>query len=230
MLNESSIQVLNSITNITNSAIISYPVTTISNISSDVLMNIDFSKLEEEFEEYGIYDLSSFLGALSVLEEPTITKDGIIITAKDENSSIQFVSSHPSSLGDYTTNPENITSTCAGHSVVEATIDIALMSKIRKGANVFKTLKDLFITKEGDIVTLKTGNKESFSSSSNSYSLKLETTLNTGPDFEIAVPIANFLALPSADFTLKIKHNEVHNQRRLVLENPVFQAVLTLKV
>lgn len=230
MLNSDSLNILNSITNITNSAIISYPITTISNISSDVLMNIDFSKVSEPFEEYGIYDLSSFLGALGVLDKPVITLNDKIITAKDNNSSIQFIISSPSSLEDYTTNPENITSTCAADSIVEIPISLELMNKIRKGANVFKTLKDLFIIKEGDSISMKTGNKESFNSRNNAYSINLEPSLNSGRDFEIVVPIENFLSLPQADFTMKIKYNPKVDMHRVVMENPIFQAVLTIRV
>lgn len=230
MLNKNTIQILNSITNITNSAIISYPITTISNVGSDVLVNIDFSQIEDEFEEYGIYDLNSFLGALSILNEPKIDLTDGVITAKDADSSIQFIVSDPAALGDVTTNPENITSTCAAASTVEVEMNTELMGKIRKGAGVFKTLKDIFITKEGDRVSIKTGNKETFNSRSNSYSVDLDPTLNTGNDFEIAVPIDNFLSLPSMDFTLKVKYNEKANQHRLVMENKIFQAVLTVKV
>ena len=229
MLNENSIQILQSIVNITNSAILSYPVTTIQNQNRNVIANIDFSKIDDEFEEYGIFDLSSFLGALSVLEAPVITLQNKVIEAKDSDSQIKFVTSSPSSLEDFTTNPAKITTTCSAKSVVEVQIDTDLINRIRKGASVFKTLKDLFIIKEGDKIILKTGNKESFARQDNSYTINLEPSLCHGDDFNIAIPIDNFLALPAMDFTLAIKQGP-SGDYRVVMENQIFQFVLSVIV
>jgi len=226
MLNENSIQVIQSITNITNSAILDYPVTTIQNQNKNVIANIDFSKLEPTpWESFGIFDLSSFLGALTILEDPTIVLDNKIIVAQDNDSTIKFVTSSPTSLGDFTTDPEKVISTCAAESVVEVDIDVELFNRIRKGASVFKTLKDLFILKEGDKVSLKTGNKESFARQDNSYKINLSPTLDSGEDFDIAIPIDNFLSLPSMDFKLKIKGK--NGKYRVVMENQIFQFVLS---
>jgi len=229
MLNENSIQILQSIVNITNSAILSYPVTTIQNQNRNVIANIDFSKIDDEFEEYGIFDLSSFLGALSVLEAPVITLQNKVIEAKDSDSQIKFVTSSPSSLEDFTTNPAKITTTCSAKSVVEVQIDTDLINRIRKGASVFKTLKDLFIIKEGDKIILKTGNKESFARQDNSYTINLEPSLCHGDDFNIAIPIDNFLSLPAMDFNLAIKQGP-DGSFRVVMENQIFQFVLSVIV
>jgi len=225
MLKPASIQVLQSITNITNSVIVDYPITTIQNPSRDVIGNINFANVDEEFSSYGIFDLNSFLGALSVLDEPTINLEEGIIKAVDTDSSINFVTSSLASLEDFTTNPQKITSTVAFDSVVEVAIDIDLINRIRKGASVFKSLKDLFIVKEGAKLTLKTGNKESFSRQDNSYTINLNPTVNNGADFNIAIPIDNFLSLPAMDFTLAIK--EKNGQYRVVMQNEIFEFVLS---
>jgi hypothetical protein len=230
MLNENSIQVLNSITNITNSAIISYPVTTITNSTRDILGNIDFSKLEDEgWKEFGIMDLSSFLNAIGILETPTIEQNDIFIKAYDPNSTIEFVTSYPSTLEDFTTNPEVIESTSRADSILEVGIDSTLFTKIKKGSSVFKNLRDLFIVKEGDKVYFKTGNKETFTSASNSYTHYLDPLVDKGKDFSLVIPIENFLNLPLMDFTMKIKYNQEKDAYRLLFENDIFKFILTLK-
>ena len=230
MLNTESIEVLKSVNKITNSAIISYPVTTITNDRRDIFGNVDFSKLtDKSWKEFGIMDLSSFLGSLSVLEEPTITQEDIYIKAKDNISSIEFVTSFPSTLGDFTADPEIIVSTSAANSTVEIPIDVDTITKIRKGAQVFKNLKDLFIIKEGDKIYLKTGNKETFSSANNSFTINLQPSLNTGKDFEIVIAIENFLNLPLMDFTMKIKYNPTRDENRLIVENEIFSFLLISK-
>jgi len=230
MLQPNSIKILQSITNITNSAIISYPITTITNDTSDVLANIDFSKLEEPFDEYGIMDLGSFLGAVMILDEPTLSLEDSVIVAKDKDSEISFVTSYPSSLEEFTTNPLNITTTMDAPSQVDIPVDVALFNKIRKGASVFKTLKDLFIVKNADGIYLKTGNKESFASRDNSYKLKLEASKNEGDDFEVVIPVDNFLALPPMEYMMKIKYNEKQRTHRVTLENEIFSFVLSIRV
>jgi hypothetical protein len=230
MLNENSIEVLNSISSITNSAIISYPVTTITNDKRNIYGNIDFSKIDEDaWKDFGIMDLSSFLNAISILETPTIEQDDIYIRANDPNSKIEFVTSYPSTLEDFSADPDIVSTAALAPSILEVDIDTNLITKIKKGSSVFKNLRDLFIVKEGDKVYLKSGNKETFNRTQNSYTVFLDPTLDKGNDFEIAIPIENFLSLPSMDFSMKIKYNEAKDEHRLILENEIFQFLFTLK-
>lgn len=227
MLNKDTLQILQSITGITNSAIISYPETVIQNYNKDVVGIIDFSQREDEgWEEFGIFDLSNFLGALSVLEDPDIRLENEYIIATDKDSEIRFVTSYPSVLSDFTTNPSKVTTTLQADSVVEVEISTDTINRIRKGANVFKTLKDLFFIKEGDKFYIKTGNKKKFESQENSYSITLEPEVLRGDDFEIAIPIDNFLSLPLINFKLFIK--EKNGQYRVALTNNIFKFVLSI--
>jgi hypothetical protein len=230
MLNKNSIEVLKSINSITNSAIISYPVTTITNAKRDIYGNIDFSKIDENsWKEFGIMDLPSFLNSIGILDNPTIEQKDIFIKAYDENSTIEFVSSYPSTLEDFTADPNIIDSTSNAPSVVEVSIESNLFTKIKKGSSVFKNLRDLFIVKENDKIYFKTGNKETFTSATNSYTHYLEPSLCKGKDFELIIPIENFLNLPLMDFTMKIKYNEEKDAYRLLFENDIFKFLFTLK-
>jgi hypothetical protein len=230
MLNKNSIEVLKSINSITNSAIISYPVTTITNAKRDIYGNIDFSKIDDEgWKDFGIMDLNSFLNAIDILEDPVIKQDNIYIRANDPNSKIEFVTSYPSTLEDFSADPDIVSTTAAAPSVLEVPIDTDLIAKIKKGSSVFKNLKDLFIVKKGDEVYLKSGNKETFNRTQNSYTIHLDPILNINNDFEIVIPIENFLSLPSMDFTMKVKYNEKKDEYRLILENEIFQFLFTLK-
>jgi len=226
LLNKETLQILQSITGITNSAIITYPITTIQNYNKNVIGIIDFSVNEDGgWEEFGIFDLSNFLNALTVLNDPKIILENSTIIAKDEDSEIQFVTSYPDALQDFTTSPNKVETTLAVDSVVEVDVSVDTINRIRKGANVFKTLKDLFLVKEGSEFYIRTGNKNKFNSKENSYSIKLEPELIKGDDFEIAIPIDNFLTLPQIDFKLMIK--EKNGQYRVTLTNKIFKFVLS---
>jgi hypothetical protein len=114
-------------------------------------------------------------------------------------------------------------------SVVEIPINTEIFTKIKKGSSVFKNLKDLFIIKEGDSIYLKTGNKESYSHSQNSYKHNLTPSTISGKDFELVIPIENFLSLPLMDFDMKVKYNEKKDEYRLVFQNDIFKFILALK-
>jgi len=113
------------------------------------------------------------------------------------------------------------------NSDVEVHMDVDLMTKIKKRLGVFKTLKDIFFIKDGENFYLETGNKESFSTSQNSYKLKLPATKIQGEDFKICIPGENFMSLPNMDMEFKIHHKD--GQRRISMSNEIMSFVLSLK-
>ncbi len=226
MLNKEAVQIIQGISEINTKAILTYPQTTIRNVTKDVQGVINFDKICEPFDEFGIWDLSSFLSALSILEEPEITMTDNIISAKDEFSSIEYVTSSTNILGDSVTDPEIISSTLAIPAVVEFELSMETIAKIKKGVSVFKNLKDLEFSKVGETFTVKTTNKESFNASNNSFSLTLPAN-TAGDDFSITIPSDNFLQVPSMPYTLKI--HEKAGKYRISMTNAIFEFVLSLK-
>jgi len=227
MLNKESLQIIQGMQEINNSAIISYPVSTISNKTKDILGKVYFDKLTDEFPEFGVWDLGSLLSSINILEEPTISLDGNILTAKDSYSKINYVTSSPSILGDSVCDAKIIDSTLAIESVVDVSMSTDIVSRIKKGAKAFSNLKDAQFSKVGDTFMVKTLNKESFNASSNSFELKLDSTKCVGNDFDIVIPISNFLSLPDIDFEFKV--HEKNGQYRITMTNSIFAFVLSLK-
>jgi hypothetical protein len=227
MLNKEVIELIKAASVINNKLIVSYPNTTVKNISGDVQGIIDFSTVSDEFPEMGFWDVGSFLNSISILEDPKITIGGNILTAKDEYSSINYVLSSPEICADATTDPRIITSTLSIDSIVEVDINSSTMQRMKKGSNVFRNLKDFFFVKKGDEFFVRTGNKSSFNSSDNAFTLKLEPNKINGEDFEIAIPIENFLGVPDMDFKMSV--HEKNGQFRISLSNPIIKLVLSLK-
>ena len=219
---------MQSVTSITNSIYVTYPVTPFCNINRDIFGLIDFGKIENKFESFGIFDLQNFLNALSALDNPSIELKDNKIIANDETSSISYVTSHSYTLENFIVEKEDIDTTINAKSILEFEINTDVLGKIKKGVNVFKNLKDLFIVKNNEGVFLKTGNKQSFSVSENSYKMKINPSLDIADNFEISIPVENFLALPKIDFTLKIKQKG--EEYRIILENEIFKFLLTTNI
>ena len=248
MFSPNTLKILDSITNINNSIVLEYPITSFKNQNGDIMCNIDFTHLEsEEWTKFGIFDLSSFLNAISILDKPEIHNENGIITATDSNSEIRYLSSDPETLSFTVGNARVVDSTMNADSVAELKIDTKIFQKIRKGATVFKNLKDLIITNEeigkGGKGELKfiTGNYNSGEfgiGAYNSYTINFEQGSNENSlngarvnrDFTIAIPIENFLALPPMEYTMAVKYNSERDSYRVTFFNEIFKFVLAIKI
>ena len=227
MLSKATLQIIQGLSLINNKIVLEYPQSTITNLTQDIHGIIHLDKTNDSFETIGLWDSASFLAAISVLDEPTISLTDNILTAKDEYSTINYVVSSPSICEDAVTDPKIITSTMGINSDVEVRMDVDLVARVKRGLSIFKTLKDIFFIKEGDVFYLETGNKESFSTSQNSYRLKLTATKIQGEDFKICIPGENFMSLPNMDMEFKIHHKD--GQRRISMSNEIMSFVLSLK-
>jgi len=85
MLEKEMRNILKQVTKIGNSAILRYPISSITNTDKSMIAFIDMEKLEGEFEELGLFHFSEFLSLVDFYENPEVSfKDGTItITADD---------------------------------------------------------------------------------------------------------------------------------------------------
>lgn len=230
MLSQQTQTILKSLLQINNSFVVQYPKFTIIDEFKSLPGVINISAFETEFEEFGIFDGANFLSALDLLQNPVITLKGNMIQAKDENSVMNFVTSDPSSLEESCTNEKIITTTEAVESVMEFIFNVDTISKIKKAAGIFKTMDTLFLVKsENDSeVYLKIGSKTNFVSSDNSYSLKIQPTINKTSNINLAIPLENILKLPQVDYICMVKYNEEKDMHRIILKNEIYTFLLSL--
>lgn len=196
-----------------------------------IMFRANLNRLEDDFEEFGIYDTASFLNALELLDNPEITLEdnGSMIKAKDSNSEMKFVTSPPSSLDSVQINPRVIDSTLKIDTILEFSFDTELINTIKKTAGVFKTFDTAFLINSEEGTFLKLGAKDSFSRSNNSFSVKVDTVINTEKEFELAIPLEGFLKFPAMEYDFKVKHNEEKDAYRVILENELLIFLLSLK-
>lgn len=228
MLNKNTQTVLKSLLSINNSFVISYPKMTIVDEYKTMMGMIDMEKLGDSFEEFGIYDAGKFLSALDLMDEANFELKNNLLVATDSTSSMDFLTSMPSSLPDAVAKESVITTTAAIDSVMEYGIDIDTLTKLKKAAGIFKTMDALFLKKESDEVTMKMGSKDAFNASNNSYNIKIAPDMDTANDFELPIPLENILKLPLVDYTVKIKHNAERDMYRVLFTNEIYTFVFTL--
>ncbi len=226
MLTKNTQNILKSILPISNSFIVSYPHLVIIDEFKSIIGKIDISKLEDDFDEFGIYDGTNFLNALDLLEDPEISLKDNLVIAKDKDSIVKFITSDPSSLEDSTISEEVITTTLAIDSVLEYDINADTLNRIKKAAGVFKTMDTLFINNPN--CTMQIGAYESFDRSQNTYSIKVKPEVDKNKEFELPLPLENILKLPAVDYRVKIKYNEERDAYRVVFENEIYTFIISI--
>jgi len=194
-----------------------------------IIYRANLGLLDSEIEEFGIFDVSSFLSALELLDDATITLDDNLINATDGVNSLQFITSSTESLDDIHVNESNITTTLAFDSILEFEMTSDIISKIKKASNVFKTFDTCYIVKKGDDVSIKLGIKDSFNSSVNTFNIRIDPKLSTSQEYELAITLESILKIPESDYNLMVKYKESADAYRIVLENKLLTFVLSLK-
>lgn len=230
MLNTDTRELLKNLLSINNSMIIA-PTMTGCDEFKNILFKAELHKIDSGLQEFGIFDATVFLQAMELLEEPVISFDDATnkITAKDENTSIEYIASDISSL-DYVQVPEeNIDTTVAAASVTEFAFDTDTLGKIKKAKAVFKNFDTLFVQNDGTVITLSIGNQNTFSKNNNSWTLNIEPTLNNGSEFNLALPLDSIMKLPLMGYSAQVKYNEKRDTHRVVVQNELLAFVLSLK-
>lgn len=227
MINKDTRAILKSLISVNNSMIIE-PTMHGADEFRSVLYRANLSELEDDIQEFGIFDTTAFLSSLDLLDEPVISLEGNMISASDANSTLKFVTSDVSALEDIVVKPAIIDSTLKANSVMEFTLTAELLGRLKKASGVFKTFDTLFIVKNDESTQLKMGSKDSFSKSNNSFAINVEPTLDEGKTFELPLPLESLLKVPAMDYTLQVKYNEAKDAYRVVLENALLVFVMTL--
>lgn len=227
MLNKDTRAILKSLIPINNSMIIE-PVMHGADEYKSLLFRAKLNEIEDDIQEFGIFDTSSFLSSLDLLDEAVISFADNRITASDTNSTLTFITSDISALEDITIKPSVIDTTLIVDSIVEFGFGSDLLARIKKASGVFKSFDTLFIINNGKNIQLKMGTKDSFSKSNNSFAINVDTDVNTGKEFELALPLESISKIPSMNYTLHVKYNTDKDAYRVVLDNTLLTFVMSL--
>jgi len=228
MINKQTQTVLKSLLPINNSFVVNYPNMTIVDEFKTMMGRVNLSKLEDSIPEFGIFDGARFLSALDLLDTPEIVLNNNTITASDDYSTMEFITSDVLSLEDCVAKESIISTSEAIPSTMEYKVDTEMLNRLKKASGVFKTMNTLFIVKDDTGVYMKIGSKENFNASKDSYNIKITPELDNSGHFELPVPLENIMMLPAVDYTLKVKYNEKRDAYRIIMDNDLYTFLFTL--
>jgi archaellin len=225
MFSEETREVFKSLSGINNSYVVSYPKTAFSDENNQMLCSVDLSEFEDEFDEFGIYDMSNLLNAIDLVNDPDITlEDGVInIVSDDSKERLEYITSDVDSLskGNY----KVIESTKKVNTIYDFELTKEMLTKITKAVSVFPDFDIVSVRTDNDKVVLSLKSYNKFNTNSNSFEIILEG--DSDQDFEINIPVSSFTKLPKVDYTFEVKYNEEKDAYRVILTNPLFEIVLS---
>jgi len=219
MLNKNTINILQAMNSITNSAILKYPTTILNNSAGDVVVQLNMEALDtESFPEIGVYNLSEFINTFKLFDDYTCNISDNIINISNNDSSVQYLTTNTNVLENFNKSEKLFTSTESVTSVSEFTLSVDDIKRIKQAAGIFKDLSDIIIISKDDDIEIKLGNTNNFNAKSNSFGIK-KIGVNSTKEFVVKIPAENFNSLPSGEYTFEVKYNEAKDAYRLLMKS-----------
>ena len=215
ILNQKTLKVLQSLNAIHNSVIVSYPVTCMRESKSiQAYLNLEKLGQTEAFEEFGIYDLTSFLSAVSLISEPSIQKNDNTIVIRNSNSAVSYRTSNIELLEEENRGDVSIIDRVRKNTKIgEFDLSVDDFKQIKIASNTLKDLPDLSISSAGEdsYVCLEIFGKER---SSNTFEMFIKG--NYDEDSKIVVTLSLLKRLPNSNYKVEIFRNNKNDAKILL--------------
>lgn len=218
MFNRESVDFLKVMNKITNSMVLTYPITTGRTESADIAYKFDLSKYDTDgFENpIGIYDLSTFLNIFGLCDESRdVNIDNNSITVSDKTTSVKFLTSARSVLSAYEFKQEQFDKTNEFPSVLEMNLTADDIRKLKSASATFKELDTAVISCD-ETVELSLTQIGKFNKSSNSFRIKKNE--ESTKKFNVGISLETLSKIPQVDYTLIVKYNESRDAYRIILK------------
>lgn len=226
IFNDSVLNVLQQVNGITNSVILKYPQTVAVAETGDIQVLIDFGQLKsDKFEDMGLKDSLSEILALFKLfpgDRQVNIQDNTLQISSGRQSST-FISSNIALMDAYDADPIQFQRTKEAPSVATFNITVDDMKQIKAASGVFKDLTEVILTSADGDIELSLGATNRFQARSNTYSVTKDA--ETTKEFQIKIPVENFKALPTSEYTVEIKYNSQRDSYRILMINKTIESL-----
>ena len=168
----------------------------LSTISAQKNVMADVTVTETFPQDFGIYDLNEFLGAMSLFEDPELEFNEKFVTIKEAGSSIKFFAADHSVL---TVPTRKIVFPDAD---IEFNLTATMLGMAHRTASVLRAT-DLQIIGDGSTITLVVGDKKNVTG--NSYTAQVGSTDKT---FQANLKVENLKMVPG-DYVVSISSKKI---------------------
>lgn len=217
MLNSETIRFLKCINTISNSIVLSYPITVGRTESADVAYMFDLSKLDTDgFDsELGIYNLSSFLNVFSLFNESRDVRiEDSVISVSDDRSSARYLISNPIILSQFSWNKDQFDKMEACPIVLDVDFGIDDIKRLKNAHSVFSELDMLEVECNENTKFSLTSSGE-FKQSSNAFNFTKNT--KSTKNFKGSISLETLFKIPVMNYRFVVRYNEPKNTYRVTL-------------
>lgn len=179
-----------------NSNILLKQGNTLGTISAQKNVMAETSVTENFSQEFGIYDLNEFLGALSLFEDPDLEFSDKFVTIREGSNSIKFFAADSSVL---VTPTKSIT---FPESDIDFKLTAAQLSMIQRTSSVLRANDVSFVGADGNL-SVVVGDKKN--ATSNNYEL---VVAQTEKNFRVNLKVENLKMLPG-DYDVSISEKKI---------------------
>lgn len=220
MFNSNTLDVLQSINQITNSAILEFPVSVFVAETGDIQAYWDISKVDpDEFPSIGLMDsLSDFLQLFKLFpEDRSVSIEDNVISVKSGRSASTLITSNLVLMDAFKRDATQFERTEEVPSVAVFDLEVEDMKQIKSASSVFRDLTEVIITSQDGEIEVSLGATNRFGARSNTYSVVKDA--ETTKEFEIKIPVENFKVLPNSEYEVQIKYNSKRDSYRILMIN-----------
>ena len=205
MLNSATQNILNSLKDISNTAIISYPKTGIQDIERSIVAFFDVKELgETEFEEFGLMNVTEFLNLISLVDNAEISITDKIATVKNDMFESKYYTTDVSIIQEaYGTNSNILNNIYNAPQSAKFVITQAEIEKLKKTSGFLK-LEDLVISESNGQLELKL--TDCSKSDTNSFKSIINADIDD-PGMNIVIKMDKLKRIPAGNYTVKVAKN-----------------------
>lgn len=213
MLNKVTRKILGDLGAINQSMIITYPITVVK-AGMSMQGYVDLSKLgEEEFTEFGIYNINSLNSVINVIDNAEVELDGKILLVKGSNSNISYTTTAVNIIESECRGDPGLIDRIKNNTVILSTsLEAKELDKIKKTSSLLDT-KELSIKCSNEDVSFICQSKEK---SSNKYEVKVKGECTDPVEVIITMEMIN--KIPNANYDIKM-HKSVKGNIIVVLDD-----------
>jgi len=224
---ENTIPILKKLIQISNSAIIEYPKTVLTTDHS-ILASIDLNELgEEEFEKFGIYNLSQFLSLVDYFGENVfLEKDGENVVINNGKLKQIYETTSINLLEKFSVKPDIFDKVKSVDSVVEFDLSKEDLKHIKKISSILGH-SDLVIDTSENKLVITTLDANNNYQNPNYH----EKDIDSKEESKFVFDILNINKIPEGEYALYIKRNPKTNNPIAYLKNidEPFELILSIK-
>lgn len=226
MLNENTRVALEQLAGINDTMILSYPITSVV-MNEHFQAFINLSVLNEgRFDEFAVYSFLELNQVISIIEDAVVTKEGIFLVAKNENTEIRYATTpvnmvEDEARGDY----DLIEDTRKTQKIASFDVSTDILNKVKKAAKVFSNLTNLKISngENGEVSLTVTSNE----TSRNDY--HINTIGEVPDDFNLYVIIDLIDKIPSGNYTVDVYNTDDGTKLIFCADIPGLEIILNSK-